>query len=72
MLSRLTQRSLATLSLITLPLLASAHSGGDAGAHHDHGFVEFVTHFIANLDNLVLLLGAGLVVGLILTLRRAA
>lgn len=69
---RIVRQSLTTLALLALPAIALAHGGTDAGMHHDHGIVEFITHFFADLDHLLMTLAVAIVVGLIYKLRRAA
>ena len=66
------QESIVAFILMALPMFAHAHSGGDAGMHHDHGIVEFVTHFVADVDHLLMLAAAGLAIALIYKLRRSA
>jgi len=47
-------------SLALMPLLAAAHTGADAGAHHGMGFVAGLLHPFTGLDHLLAMVAVGL------------
>ncbi len=56
--SGVTARRLALAALATLPALASAHTGADAGTHH--GFMAGLIHPFTGLDHLAAMLAVGI------------
>jgi urease accessory protein len=49
----------ATAALAALPLVAAAHTGADAGAHHGLGFMAGLAHPFTGLDHLFAMLAVG-------------
>lgn len=52
-------RAAAGVSVLALPLLAAAHTGADAGAHHGTGFWAGLSHPFTGLDHLFAMLAVG-------------
>jgi len=48
------------LALMTLPALALAHIGGDAGMHHGSGFEAGFTHPFTGLDHMFAMIAVGI------------
>jgi hydrogenase/urease accessory protein HupE len=70
MASRIVSQTLATLSLLALPLLAWSHEGHDAGMHHGIGTGADFSHPIFDIDHLLVMIAIAVVIGLVMKSRH--